>query len=174
MLVKHPMLAQIVEQITASVPEEYSKAFDHAIMAGMSMIHHPDTHENLIAAIEAEGDTAENIGDGAARLAAMMIAETNGNMPLEAISNAGLVLAMHGLEFAAAGGAVEINEESIDTATEAYGANLLQLLGWTPERMEEELRKHQAASGDTTNLMMEPGEKPITPSKGLISKEMEE
>lgn len=168
MIIQHPMLAQIVEQITEKVPQGMEQAFDDAIMAGLQMMHHPETHQQMLDHLDAEGDVAENIGEGVAKLVAMIMMETKGKMPPEAVINAGVVLVMHGIEFAAQSEDVVINEKTIDTASDSYSAYLLQLLGWTPDKLNDALLAQQ---GEANDAFAAPGQEE---PQGVISKTLKD
>lgn len=171
-MVKHPLLAQVVEQSTARMPQELSGAFDRAVMSGLTMMHAPESHDLMQMHLLADGDVAENIGEGIAKMVAMMVMHTKGKFPIQVMVHAGMVLLCHALEFAAEAGLVEINNETLDKATESYGAYLLQLLGWTPERLQDVLLKQGAASGEMPpNIFAMPKEQGDDKGAGLIARE---
>lgn len=132
----YPILDQIIEQTTSRVPDKMQKGLDAAIMAGLKIMHDKSSHSMMLKHIEQEGDMAENIGEGVAKLVGILWNDSQGKLPLQIMIPAGVVLVCKAAEFVGDAGMFEITNESIGEAVQEYASSFMQLLGVTPEKLQ--------------------------------------
>lgn len=140
------VLEQIKEQTEAKVPTQMREAFDRAVIAGMKIMHDEKTHDMAVKQLQREGDPADNLGEGIAKLVAILM-KTNDKVPAQVVVLAGVVLLCEAIDFIEQGGLIEgeVDKNFVAEATKSFISSLLQLLKIDPDKipqiMEEATRQ---------------------------------
>lgn len=139
----NPALQKIEQSIMAKVPEQLRSGVQRTVVAGMKVMHSPQTHDMMTKQLTKPGDPAENAGEGAAKLVGILYQQSNRKAPIRVLVPAGQILLCEGLSFMEQAGQIKVTNEVIAKATNSYASNLLQLFGVTPEKLQQMMIKAQ-------------------------------
>lgn len=134
---QNKLLQQTEETIEKTVSEEDKEAYDRIMVAGMKVLFSQKTHGALIAKLKESENPIEDTGKGAVGLIVTLWNESKGTMPVKAMIPAGLTLMLHALDYLDSTGAVAIDKQELDQATEVFIETLMPQMGLTPERVQE-------------------------------------
>lgn len=168
MKLTNPTMVQIAQECMNQVPEKLREAVTNAVMAGTKLMHAKETRQMLTKQMSQEGmSPAEKVGEGCAKLISIIFSDAQGKMPLRALIPAGVILTLTALEFLADAGVFdEITNTEIDEAVQEYSSSFLQLLGVTPEKLQQMLEQSAAQQGQP-GAEQAPAEAP--PEAGIVA-----
>lgn len=140
MKLDHPLLRKTAEAVIDQVPKQLRRQLLNAVMAGETALSSKEFGPEIQRQMQREGDPADLIGEGVAKLIAMIWMDSQGKLPLRILIPAGQVLVCTSLEFMIDAGVFDdVNSEDIGMATESYVMALLEMLGATPDKIQEYL-----------------------------------
>lgn len=131
-----PLLQKTEQAIQAKVAPDSQQAFQRIVTAGLKVMYSPETHDLMVKQLGANGDPAEMAGAGAAKLLGILFKQSKGTMPMSGAIPAATVLLCEGLDFMEKSGKVKVTSDLISAAMKALSANLLQLFGATPQKLQ--------------------------------------
>lgn len=139
---------QLLEQTSAAILQRVDPRLrpvvEKLVESGKRVMYSEKTRELAMQQL-AGGTDPENIGAGVAQLAGMLFTESNRTVPMQALAPASAVLLAEALAFLEEAGAVQVDEQFLAACTQALGASFLQLLGITPEKLQEVIGQQPAA-----------------------------
>lgn len=143
-------LLQKAEAATASkVPEKYRNAFERVVAAGLRVMYSEQTHDMMTSQLGEDNPPEINVGEGIAKLMAILFREGKGTIPMEAFIPASVVLLSEGLDFAEKAGYLHADAETLAAATKELMSSLMQVLGITPEKIKA-AKAQTGQAGQTT------------------------
>lgn len=134
--IKNPLLQQASQAILAKVPQQLQPVVLKVVESGKKVMYAPETRAMLEKQLAGPGDPAEKAGAGAAKLFALLFNRSKHTIPMQAGAPAGAMLLCEALDFLEQGHQVEVTPDVLAAATQAYGSNLLQLLGVDPSKLQ--------------------------------------
>ena len=137
---KNAIAEKVKIAVESKVEPAFKKAFDKIIIAGMKVMHSPETRDMTEKQMMAEGDPIENAAEGVAKLLILLFAESKNTMSMKAGIPAAQVLLLEGMEDMEELGLLEVNNQTISDATEKMMAYILQLLGIDKSKMGEYMK----------------------------------
>jgi hypothetical protein len=133
---KNPLLVQVEQAITAKVAPDMKKAFNKIVVAGMKLMYAPQTEKMLRKQMDS-GPPPIAAGQGAAKVVGLMLAKSKGTAPFKAMIPAGVMLTMEALDFLEKAGKAELTPELVAEAVQEFGSAVLQVIGVTPDKLEQ-------------------------------------
>jgi hypothetical protein len=143
--IKNPTLTQIAAKTASMVDPRLRPVFERGVMAGLKVMHSSETHRMMIQQLTRPGNPAENAGEAAAKLVGLLIRDSRGSLPMEAMVPAGQVLLCYGLDFMEQAGQITADNKTIAAAFKAYASALLQLFNISPGGMQQAIQQGLAA-----------------------------
>jgi hypothetical protein len=134
--IKNPMLQQAAQAVEAKVPPDLKNTYQRIILAGEKFMYSPKTHEMMMKQMSGP-NPAEAAGEGIAKLFAILMKESKGTLRMEAAIPAMTVLLCDGLDFLEQAGRIKVDEQLLAAATEEMGSDILQMLGMTPDKLQQ-------------------------------------
>lgn len=167
-------LLQKTEAATASkVPEKFRNTFDRVVAAGLRVMYSEQTHDMTLSQMSEQNEPAVNVGEGVAKLMAILFREGKGTIPMQAFIPASVVLLCEGLDFAERSKYLHVDANTLAAATKELMNSLMQILGITPEKIQSAKAQAGQASQQPYKTLMakQTPQQPAGP-KGLIGAQM--
>jgi hypothetical protein len=170
------LIAQVQQQVRASVPPQFRVPVQKIYLAGMKLMYSPDTHQLMIQQLQGNSFTAQAVARGVAALMTIMYRESKGQMPLPAAAPAAILLVCEALDYLEQTKQGQVTPELLSDAVQQVVAILLQKMGMTPASMASDVNKNAQAAG-----MQVPGQAstptaasttPGTGQAGLVQQQM--
>lgn len=131
-----PILQKVEQAVQAHVAQPDQAAFQKVLALGMNIMHSPQSHQYMVAELSKPGDPAEKVGEGVAKLIAVMLHKSKGTMPMKAAMPAAQVLVCEALDFMAQSKKVTITNDLVAASCKAFATYFLQALKVTPQKMQ--------------------------------------
>lgn len=145
------LLQQTVTAIEAKVPQELRATFQRVVLAGEKVMYSPQSHDMMIKQLKSSDNPAEAAGEGVAKLFAILLNQSKGTLNMRAAIPAMTVLLCDVLDFMEKSMGVQVTPQLLAAATKEMGSSLLQIMGVTPEKLNQAMSKAggmQAAQPD--------------------------
>ena len=139
----NPLLQKTEKQIEAKVNPKYQGAFKRIVMAGLKVMYSPQSHEMMVKELQKPQEPAINIGEGVAKLMAILWSQGKGTLPMQAMMPATIVLMCEALDFAEQVGKVKVTPQLLAAVTKETISDVMQLLGVTPEKVAQAKQEAQ-------------------------------
>lgn len=137
MKLTNPLLVKVSQELINKVPEQLRDALERAVQAGNKIMYSKETRRLFKNQMSQDMPAHELVGEGCAKIVAILWRDSQGKLPLRVLIPAGLILTMQGLEFMKDAGVLDdITPQDVDAATKEYVSAFLQLMGVTPEMMQ--------------------------------------
>jgi hypothetical protein len=144
----NPKLQKVEQAVQQQVPPDQMSAFERIVVAGEKIMYSPQTRHMLQSQLGKNGDPTEIAGEGVAKLMGIMLQKSKGTMPMKAAIPAAQVLLCEGLDFMEQAGLVQVSDEVIAQATKAMMAYLLQIFGFSKDKIDQYMHAGMAAQGN--------------------------
>lgn len=145
MKLTHPILTKVAQSLIDKVPQQLREPLERAVQAGNKVMHSKETRRMFKNQMSQEMPAHELVGEGCAKIVVILWRDSGGKLPLRVLIPAGLIITMQGLEFMMDAGVLdEVTNQDIDEATKHYVSSFLQLMGVTPEMMQQILEQGAA------------------------------
>lgn len=143
----NPLLEQTRQQILASVkPPQLTQSIEKVVEAGKKILYSPKTRDLVLQELQSDGNIEDIIGSGVAKLTGMVYAEYKKTLPMEVLMPVNMLLMLEVMDFLEQGGKLEVNNDTLAQTTQATASAMLQLLGITPEKLQEYTQQAQGAA----------------------------
>lgn len=141
------LLEQTRQQILSSVkPQQLTQSIEKVVEAGKKILYSPKTRDLVLQELQSDGDIEDIIGSGVAKLTGMVYAEYKKTLPMEVLMPVNMLLMLEVMDFLEQGGKLEVNNDTLAQTTQATASAMLQLLGITPEKLQEYTQQAQSAA----------------------------
>lgn len=140
-----PLLEQVEAGIVAKVSPKQMDAYKRIVAAGMRYAFDPATHETMMGKLQTSQEPIKDVAVGTVGLILMMYKESKNTMPMDAAIPAGMVLVLHGLDYANRAIGVNITNAEVDQATEIFTSTISPKFGITDEVMRKHIAQSQVA-----------------------------
>ena len=117
-------------------PPQLRPVVDKLVSAGEKIMYAPETRDMMIKQLSGDGEPAENVGGGIAKLIGIIYQQSKHTAPMQALIPAATLLMCEGLQFLEDAGEVPIDLPFFEDCTQAMASNVLQLFGVTPEKLQ--------------------------------------
>lgn len=162
----NPALQSVEQAVQEKVPQEMQEAFQRIVTAGEAIMYSPESRESVMQQMNGEGDPAESVGEGVAKLFIILLQKSKGSMPMEAGIPAAQVLLCEGLDFMEKAGKIQATPDIIASATKAMMGYLLQLMGVSQEKLQQLMQ----AGAQQQSTSAQP-QQPMPQSGGLMAQQ---
>lgn len=126
------------EKILAGInPPGLVKAIEKVTEAGKKILYSPETRDLVMEELQSEGDMEDVIGEGVAKLTGLVFNEYRKTLPMEVLMPVSMMLMLEVLDFLEQAGKIKVTNEMLAEVTQSTASSMLQLLGITPEKLEE-------------------------------------
>ena len=126
------------EKILESInPQGLVQAIEKVTEAGKKILYSPKTRDLVMQELQAEGDMEDIIGAGVAKLTGLVFNEYKKTLPMEVLMPVSMMLMLEVLDFLEQAGKIQVTNEMVAETTQATASAMLQLLGITPEKLQE-------------------------------------
>ncbi len=143
-------------------PKGLIQAIEKVTEAGRKILYSPKTRDMVMQELQSEGDVEDVIGSGVAKLTGLVFNEYKKTLPMEVLMPVSMMLLLEVLDFLEQAGKIKVTNEMLAETTQTTASAMLQLLGITPEMLEEAMSQSgQTAQGAQTQVQ-----------SGLIGSEM--
>lgn len=129
------LLVKTEQAIEAKVPQQYQKAFQKAVHAGLIIMYSPAGVKIMQQLLAKQGDMISNIAAGAAKLLGELYRQSKGTLPMKVGIPAATVILCEGLDMLEKTGRIKVTEDVVAEATKDFGAFVMKLVGMTPEKL---------------------------------------
>jgi hypothetical protein len=133
---KNPTLQKMMQAVQAKVNPALANTVQKIVAAGEKVMYSPQTHDMMLQQIKSNPDPAVAVGEGIAKLFAILRKESKGTLNMKAAIPAMNILMCEALDFMEQAGVVQVTPELLASASKEMGSALLQVLGVTPEKMQ--------------------------------------
>lgn len=161
-MIKNQLLQQAEAAIRAKAKN--IKGLDKVVQAGLGTIFSPGGAKLFKEQVTKPGDIVENAAEGAAKLMGHLFEQSKGTMPMDAMVPGGQIVLLNGLDFLEEAGKIKVDNDVVARATKAYSSYILQLLGVTPEKMNQMIKDRQGGASAAPG----PGPTPA-PQPGILN-----
>lgn len=141
----NPLLQQTEQQIQAKVKPEVKAGFDKAVTAGLKIMY-GSKGGVVTQQLSKSEDYAHNVGEGVAKLVAILFQQSKGTIPMNIAIPAATVFMCEGLDFLEKAGKVKVTPDLLAETTQDMTASVLQLFGVTPEKMQQMIAEKQGGA----------------------------
>lgn len=142
----NPLLEQTRQQILASVkPQQLTQSIEKVVEAGKKILYSPKTRDLILQELQSDGNIEDIIGSGVAKLTGLVYQEYKKTLPMEVLMPVNMLLMLEVMDFLEQGGKLEVNNDTLAQTTQATASAMLQLLGITPEKLQEYTQQAQGA-----------------------------
>jgi len=145
MQTENPLITKAEESVEARVKPQDIDNFHKIIDNGLAIAFDPQMAPKMISGLKQSKDPIRDSAVAAVGVLLMLSRKAGGKFPISAAIPAGLILAMHGLDFIEKSGLMKITNAEIDKVTEAYSSTILPKLGITPDVLQKTLSQSGAA-----------------------------
>lgn len=143
----NPQLEQVEQAVQAKVPPALNDAFTRIVAAGQKIMYSPQTRQLLQKQLQQPGQPTEIVGEGVAKLMAILYQQSKGTMPMKAAIPAAQVLLCEALDFVAKAGILQVSSDTIAEATKAMVTYLLQIFGFSQAKIQQYIQAGMAHGG---------------------------
>jgi hypothetical protein len=143
----NPQLQKVEQAVMEKVPADLQSAFQRIVAAGEKVMYSQQTRHMLANQVKQGGEMTELIGEGVAKLFAILYKQSKGTMPMKAAIPAAQVLVCEALDFMEKAGQIEVSNDVIAETTKAMIAYLLQLMGFSKDKIDQYTHAGMAANG---------------------------
>lgn len=168
----NPILTQLVQATYESLKQpQLQPVIQKMVQAGEKFLYSEETRDLLVQQLNEQGEPDEVIGDGVAKLMAILLNQSKGTAPMEVLIPASAIILCEALDLLEQSGQVQLDNEFVAQCFQSMTSSLLQLLGVTPEKMEEMVGQAQgsAAPGAADSMAPATGSAaPAAPGGGII------
>lgn len=167
----NPQLQQVEQAVQAKVPPDLMNAFERIVTAGLKIMYSPETRTMLANQLKQPGEATEIVGEGVAKLLAILYQQSKGTMPMKAAIPAAQVLLCEALDFASQAGILQVSADSIAASTKAMVTYLLQIFGFSQAKIQQYMQAgmdHSAAQQGTMPASADAGGDAPPPAAGGI------
>lgn len=152
-----PILETTKKQMLAKVDKRLHPLVMDLVDDGKEMMWDAKTRHMAAKALAQTSPT--DIGNSFAAMTVVLHSQVGGQVPMDALVTAGILLLCEGLQFVTDAGTAKVDNNFLAAATQAFGEKLLELLKATPDRLQAEVDNHNAKQS-----------KPATPQPtGIVS-----
>lgn len=141
------------------------KPIEKTVQAGQQIMFSEKTRKMVIEALSV-GTDPEAIGSALAKLAAILLNQSNGKIPMQVLIPSMTVLLCDALSFMEESGAVKVTPDFLAECMQAMSSAILQVMGVSPEKLQEMFAKKQGGQPAA------PGGPPAAPGPGVIGSAM--
>lgn len=155
----NPTLTQIVQNISAKVPQNEQQMFQKWCIAGQKIMFDPKMHQNmqLVKDPAARQNPVPTIAQGTAGLIWIMYSQAGKpkltNELVQVMGFAAIVLMCHAIDFAEQSLKIQFTPQMISECTKWLVQHLFERVGVGPQQLQDMIDKNaqgnQAASGDS-------------------------
>lgn len=158
----NPKLKQYEAGIEENIKPEDKDAYDRIVTSGANMINDDEFDEEMMAILSAEGELADKIADGVARLVSVLHVSSQGKMPIGPTIAASYTFMIYALDIAERRLGEKITDDIIaDTALKTISV-VGPLLGITKEKLQAAMQGQSEAQPE-----MPAPEAPAQPTKPM-------
>ena len=144
MIMKNQMLFSIAQGQKEKLDPNMQDAFERIVLAGMEFMYANEQTAALSErAISEAEDKPTAIGEGVAGIMLNLSSKSKNSMPWEAGVIAGYALVCDALDSAEQKGLLQVDGTSVDTAMQAYGQKLMDLMGISTDRVHSMMAEAQ-------------------------------
>lgn len=158
------LLQQTEQQVQAKVKPELKGNFDKAVAAGLQIMY--GSKGGIVTQqLSKSQDYAHNVGEGVAKLVAILFKQSKGTLPMNIAIPAATVFMCEGLDFLEQAGKIKVTSELLAETTQDMSASVLQLFGVTPEKMQQMIAEKQGGA----QLAQPPAAPAMMPPAGILN-----
>lgn len=140
------LLEQTRQKILESVnPPQLTQSIEKVVEAGKKILYSPKTRDLVLQELQTDGDIEDIIGSGVAKLTGLVYQEYKKTLPMEVLMPVNMLLMLEVMDFLEQGGKLEVNNDTLAQTTQATASAMLQLLGITPEKLQEYAQQAQGS-----------------------------
>lgn len=140
---QNQILEKTAAEVLNTVPPDLKNTTQRIVLAGKKVMYSDQTHDLMIEQLKEPGEPAVVAGQGMAKLFSLLLQQSQPNeksaptLDMNAAFPAMQILLCEGLGFMEEAGIAQVTPELLATATQTMIASMLQMLGITPEKMQE-------------------------------------
>lgn len=90
---------QYIQGVYAKIPPQDKGTVERVVAAGGKVMFSESTHKYMLEIINDKGDMATNLGAGIVQLMLLLLQQTKGNIPLNALTPAASILLIQAMEY---------------------------------------------------------------------------
>jgi hypothetical protein len=161
--------------ITAFIPKGQEDAVARIAAAGSRLLYSPDMREEVMQAVQSDGDAATKLAENVTGLILMLDQKSNGGLPAEAMFPAAMELLGEAAEVLVAAGQ-EVQQDDYNTAAMQIMVELGRRMGATDDQIMQAAEGALPAGeqGGEPEMEDEPQEEPMEPPGAVGGKEPED
>lgn len=152
------LLEQTRQKILETInPPGLVTAIEKVTEAGKKILYSEKTRDLVLQELQSDGDMEDIIGSGVAKLTGLVYSEYKKTLPMEVLMPVSMMLMLEVLDFLEQGGKIQVTNDTLAQTTQATASAMLQLLGVTPEKLEEYTQQAQGAAQPEMGQQPAPG-----------------
>lgn len=141
-----PILQQVERGVEEALPPEIQEGYNAIVNSGMAVMFSPETSSMMTDQLEnGGGDIVANVSDGIAKLMMLLFNESKGQMQVQAVGPASIVLMCMALDFWEKTGGGQVDEQLVADATKQTITKTLEKFGITGEQLKQVIAAGQQA-----------------------------
>lgn len=130
------LLAKASEAILAKVDQRLHPVVQKVVEQGKRVMYDEKTRPMAMHQLKAAKDP-ESIGAAVAKLAGILFNQSRNTLPMEVLMPAATLLLCEALGFLEEAGVLQVDNDLLAKCTMAMSSAFLQLMGVTPEKLQE-------------------------------------
>jgi hypothetical protein len=132
----NPLLQKTQDALLAKVDQRLVPVVNKVVNAGRKVMYSDASRGMAIQELKQATDP-EGIGSAAAKMAGVLFNQSKQTIPMEVLFPATMLLMLEALQFLEDAGTVKVEPNFLAECTKATGSAFLQLMGVTPEKLQE-------------------------------------
>lgn len=130
------ILEQARQALLQKAKPELVPVIEKVVGAGRKVMYSDKSRGMAMQELKRATDP-EGVGSAAAKLAAVLFNQSKQTIPMPVLFPATMLLMIEALQFLEDAGAVQVTPEFLAECTQATGSAFLQMLGVTPEKLQQ-------------------------------------
>lgn len=160
----NPILQQTQDALMQKVDPRLHRVVNKIVEQGQRVMYSAESRDMTVQQLK-QAKSPDDIGAAAAKLGVLLLNQSKGTVPMEALLPSVMLLLLEALGFLEEAGAVEVTPELVAACTQATASGFLQALGVTPEKLQGMLGGAETEAAPATPAAIAPPEQ----DGGIIS-----
>lgn len=156
----NPLLAKTEQAIKAKIPPEAAQAAEKIVLAGVAIMDSEKTDHLVRAQLAQKLPPEEIAAQGVAKIMGILMARFKGTPPQKSIMPAAALLLLEALDRLEAMGRMKVDNKTLAEATRSLGSAMLQMMGVTPEKLNEVMQQARQQPSRPQQPPMQPAPDP--------------
>lgn len=132
----NPVIDKARQALLEKVDQRLRPVVEKVVASGKQVMYSEETRQLAVQELK-RGTDPESVVAAVAKLAAVLFNQSKKTIPMNVLMPATMLLLFEALDFLEEAGAVQVDGPQLAAYSQAMGSAFLQMLGVTPEKLQE-------------------------------------